>query len=228
MRNISVTKPAATTGLTTVDAVKFELGISDASEDDYLSAQINRASSLICTYLGVAVADDATMTLGRETLLETIRPEKYDQTLILSRRPIVSIASVTEESDAVDAADYLIGYNTGILSRLNNGFPALWLGKWSAFADQSISIAYTAGWLLPGDTGRNLPFEIEDVAISIVKASRFGRMRDPLIRSISTSIPEIEDKRVDYQVGGLPGVGNSWLSPENQLALKRFMKVAVG
>ena len=44
-------------------------------------------------------------------------------------------------------------------------------------------VTYTAGWLLPGDDGRNLPPVIESGCMSLISTSRAGRGRDPLAKS---------------------------------------------
>lgn len=177
-----VTTPAATTALTTVDAVKTELDITDGSQDAYLETQINRASALICSYLCVHEADDATVTLGRETLLETIDPQPHGRVLYPSRRPIVSVASITEGATVADPANYKV--SAAKIVRVQNSLALdYW---WTSWFDQSVVIAYVAGWLLPGDEGRNLPLEIEMACIDMVKEARFNRNRDLSLRSETT------------------------------------------
>lgn len=174
-----VTTPALTTALTTVEAVMDELEITDASQQDRIQTEIDRASAMICAYLDVQDADDGTKTLGRETVVETIDPGPPGRALYPARRPIVSVASVTEGGNAVDVAGYTVGHNklTRVISEVVVPY---W---WTPWTDQSVVIAYVAGWLLPGDSGRNLPLEIESACIELVKASRFSRARDPQLRS---------------------------------------------
>lgn len=181
-RSLVVTTVADSTGLTTIEAVKTDLGITDTSEDDRLQTEIARASSMICSHLMLVSADDGTVTLGREILLETIYPCQTNHVLRLSRQPIASVQSVTENGVVLDAADYQINNNAGTLRRIDDGRPSLWLSEWSS-TERSIIIAYTAGWLLPSDSGRNLPLDIEYAAIALVKAARFSRARDPALLS---------------------------------------------
>ena len=181
-----VSTPADTTALTTLVAVKEEMKIVGGADDAWLRRQIDGASALACAYLGVPMANDGTANLGRETVVETIRLDRghprrgrWDvrrHDLRLARWPISSVTSVEEAGTVLDAAAYEMDVELGALTRLSGGAPSFWaVGK--------IVITYVAGWLLPGDEGRNLPPEIEDAVIELVKASVFGRSRDPAIKS---------------------------------------------
>ena len=193
----TVSTPAATTALTTLQNVKDELVITGTDEDAYLTAKIARVSAQICTYLKVPTAGDRTRTLGRETLVETLRrdrPMGYDPgwtgtyldrfgpadsrhtQLLLARRPIVSVTSVVEDGTTLDASSYESNGAAGILTRLSSDVPAAW-------AARKIVITYVAGWLLPEDASANMPGDIEDAAIRLIKSARFARERDPYIKS---------------------------------------------
>lgn len=177
-----VTTPAATTALTTVEAVMEQLEITDDIQTTRIQTEIDRASALICSYLGVQEADDGTVTLGRETLIETIEPEQPGRVLYPSRRPLVSVTSITEGGIAVDAADYTVSY--GKITRVQSSTVLNYW--WTSWANLQVAITYVAGWLLPGDADRNLPLEIEAACIELVKAGRFNRLRDPALRSETT------------------------------------------
>lgn len=194
---LTVTTPAASTALTTLAAVKLDLEISDGSEDAYLMAVIDRASQAICTFLNVRDADDGSATLGRETLVETLRPPVNSEKIILSRYPVVSITSVViDTTTTLDADEYEIDGRTGFLIRLDGNDNQVCWEQCS-----KIAITYVAGWLLPNDAGRNLPADIEDAAISMIKAARVARNRDPLAKRIE--IPDV--RTIDYWVGAVPG-----------------------
>lgn len=206
----SVATPAGSTALTTLAAVKRELKIDKRGDDAWLLAQIDSASATICKYLGIEQADDGTRTLGRETIVETIDRRSRqtwsaglagavppgrdaDTIVVLARRPVVAIASITENGTAVDAADYLLAAAPGVVRRLSSALPAAW-------PRALIGVTYTAGWLLPGDEGSNLPADIEEAAIITVKAAWFGRTRDPAVKS--ENIQGV--RQVDYFFG-VPG-----------------------
>lgn len=167
--SLVVTTPALTTALTTLATVKSELLITETTEDEYLQRQIDSASALICAYLCVPLADDGTVTLGREVLLETATA--FNGEFRTARNPIFAVASVTDDGGTlIDPTDYTFGY-----ARIKSAD--------ESWTNSSFEVAYTAGWLLPNDTGRNLPVEIEDACIAMVKAARFARSRDTSLRS---------------------------------------------
>lgn len=173
---LTVSSAAENTALTTLDEVKAQLSITATDEDTYLESAITRASAAICAYLNVPSATDGTKTLGRETLVETFRLTKYEPVLILSRYPIASISSITEDGTAVDSAEYEIR-GGGLVARLTaDDTETCWLPA-------KVVVTYVAGWLMPDDDGRTLPQDIEDAAIALIKAARFNRTRDPLLRS---------------------------------------------
>ena len=210
----TVTTKAATTGLTTLKALKIELGITNGDEDEYLKTQIDRVSRMIFSYLKVSMAEDGSVNLGRETIVETFRlhkiqgrggyyaggsgiafngnDEKPVSKLLLARRPVTAIASVVEDGVTLDAGDYEVEGAAGMLARLFADRPRDWCA-------QKTVVTYTAGWLLPNDDLRNLPQDIEDAAISLIKAARYSRRRDPMVKS--QEIPGV--MKTDWWVGGV-------------------------
>lgn len=174
----TVSTAAATTALTTLDRLKAELSITSTDEDDYLTGMLDRLSAALCDALTVAAAEDGTITLGRETLVETHRLEKSKKKLYLARYPFVSMTSVVENDVTLTTDDWRIGNSVyGVLERVNEDDVEI---EWPS---GNIVTTYVAGWLLPGDAGRNLPFPIEDAIFDTIKASRFDRTRNPSLRS---------------------------------------------
>ena len=211
----SVVTKAKTTALTTLPAVKLALGVSDSADDKWLQTQIDLASIAICNYLGVEMAEDGSRTLGRETVTETFdRRSRYpyiqpfgvvvprreaDSTIVLAKRPVVSIGSIAENGTAVDPADYELFATTGVVKRLSSYLLAAW-------PCTIVTVTYTAGWLLPGDENRNLPVDIEQAAITYVQAQVGARKRDPNVKSVN--IPGV--RQVDYFYG-TPGLDDQML-----------------
>lgn len=223
-----VSSPAATTALTTRDRFKAAANITTTTDDDFIDTQIISISDQINTILGVAAATDGTRTIGRETLVETIRSDQNDRygsrcvihqgyvALIPSRFPVVSITSITEDGVAVDAADYELDGVSGLIRRLSSDDPV----DWSA---GKIVITYVAGWLLPNDTGRNLPYDLEDAAISMIRASRFSRDRDPALKSES-----FVQRLYEYELfAGAATTGGS-VPPDAMAALNRYRNIHFG
>lgn len=196
----TVQTPASPTDLTLLATLKAEFGIASTSEDDYLNAAIKRASAAVCSYLRVPKAQDGTFTLGRETLVQTIRFNSNHRSgyrgpgnLILARRPVVSITSVVEGDETLVATDYELDGAAGLLARLCDDRASHW-------SCEKTVVTNVAGWLLP-DKGadRTLPYDIESAVVDLIKQARAGRTRDPLIKAVEV----VDIDRKEYWVGGI-------------------------
>lgn len=210
---ITVTTPAATTALTTVANVRLSLAITDRAEDAWLARQVVSVSLQACEILGVEMAEDGTRHLGVETVSETqdrrtrypwlpplgvIRPRREADTIIvLGRRPVLSIVSISEDGVTVDPGDYELFATDGRVKRLSDGLPAAW-------PCTIIVIAYTAGWKLPGDNasvaGPTMPSPIEEAVIEGIQAKRSDRLRDLSVKS--QNIPGVREVQYFF---GAPG-----------------------
>jgi hypothetical protein len=195
----SVVTPAANKKLTTLANLKLELGIADAdtSEDTKLGRLIDRLSAMVCDYLEVPAASDGSKTLGLETLDEKFRETPWYRgcrnSIILARRPVTEITSVTIGSVVIDVGDYELDSNTGILRRTGDiSVPSITFTP----GLQSV-IRYKAGWTLPGVSNFTLPLPLEGAVIGMIRAARFAASRDPAVKSEWT----IDIERIDYWVG---------------------------
>lgn len=175
-----VTTPATSTSLTTLDAARAEL--AGEVDSTLLQRWIRDASAAVARHLGFPPAREAVT----ETFwLEGGRPSH----LPLARTPVAAIASVTVDGTVLAAEDYTVD-GAGLLTRLSSDQPVDWWAR-------KIDVAYSAGWLLPGQAGANLPHEIERATIITVMAWAAGQGRDPQLRSESAD-----------------GIGSqSWLDP---------------
>lgn len=196
---LTVITPATNTRLTTVATVKAELGITGSTEDAWTGDAIDRASGTITRYCNCV--------LTREVLQETIILKRPTESLMLTRFPVV-IADVEVTVDGTGATAEIDGSN-GLIYRLDtSGNRILWpAGR--------ITVIYGAGYILPGDDGRDLPHDIERAAILLVKASYFSRQRDPLLKS--ENIPDALQS--SWWMGDLP--------PEVEGILSRYRQVAL-
>ncbi len=199
MRSIlTVTTAATVTDLTTLDRVKSELSITDNANDVLLRAKIREASSDINAR---AWADPY------ETLTETFWNIPYDEYLLLRRRPNITITSVTV--DDIAATDYRLDAETGQLYCLDcNGFPIFWVSC------KSIVVVYSAGYVMPGQTGSNLEPSLEAATIELLQSYWMSRGRDPLIRS--EDVPGLG--AVQYWVGAIGESGELPPSVESRIA----------
>jgi len=157
---LTIITPAAATDLTTVAAVKGELGITDL---------IRQASGAIATHCGRAFAS--------ERVRETIRLSAPAPSITLSRWPVTAVQAVVVGGTALAPDAYEVDPDTGILTRLD-GF-----GLTVPWPTGSIAIEYTGGFILPGQDGRTLPHDIERACLDTVAATWNARGRDPLVRS---------------------------------------------
>lgn len=205
-----VQTPATVTRLCTLQGVKDDLSIPGVVEDAYLNGVIDAVSRTICDHLNIAEAEDGSSTLGRETLVETLDLDDCRRLLQLSRKPIVSVASITLDGVAVDAAEYEALKSSGMLQRLSEYRVIPWsVGRYV--------VSYVAGWKLPGEDGRNLPAPIERAAIDLVKLTRFGRKRDAMVKA--EEIPDIE--RIEYWVGGADAAA---IPPDVASRIERYIQ----
>ncbi len=182
--DVAIVTPAEATWLTTLDRIKLELSISGDTNDELLKARIASASSVID---GLCFP-----SLRRETVIETFYPDCYGECadrLTLDHSPVTSISSVTVDgvalTDVVTVDDVVTDLAEWRLDgdklRLRRQTTAGRHSHWSFCA--SIVVAYTGGYLLPGEAGRDLPFEIEDACVELVVAYWMARGRDPGLRA---------------------------------------------
>lgn len=216
---LEVIEAAATTALTTLERVKLSLGISDDADDEFLEMQIADQSDYVCAYCNVAMADDGTRTLGLETLEEMLTLP------MLSRLPVVEILTITDgNGEPYDPADYLINPVSG---RFVGPASDRWMNLVYNYTPPPIPmiVRYKAGWLLPGDEGRNLPLVIETGCTSLISTARAGRGRDPLVKA--EDIPGV--LRTEYWVGAVGGsaAGGSGLPPEIASRLSPYRRYVV-
>jgi len=231
---IVVTQAAATTALTTRARVKRELDITSTTNDEWLDETIADVSAAACEVLNVEMAEDGTRNFGVESVTETIdhrtrypwlpplgviRPRREADTwIVLGRRPVLGITSITENGVTVDPSDYELFATTGKVKRLSAGVVAAW-------PCTIIVVTYTAGWKLPGDSGSvtatAMPASIEKAVIEGVKARYFARKRDANVKS--ENIPGV--RQVDYFFGTpgqddpLPPLSMSLLNAHRNISL---------
>jgi len=183
---IAVTIPATQTALTTSEAAYDAIGVAAGTADTTVARLIARASAVVrghCarvfgveSYVEVFRADDRT---GLSPFVQRIAP--YGTTLdiarrplVLSRCPVVSVASVVSTDGTLDPSWYECESAAGLLHRLWG----LNRGVWSA---PPITVTYSAGYRLPGDSNTNLPADIEDCCLALIASAWFACGRDPAV-----------------------------------------------
>jgi len=134
----------------------------------------------------------------------------------LRRTPVVKIDSVTVDDIAFDPSEFRLDPEAGLLDRLSSGgIPCAW------FFCKSAVVAYTAGFILPGASGRNLPPAIEGAVVALVSDYWASRGRDPTLRA--ETIPGVIERQ--FWVGA---VGDPAMLPPRVLAsIAPFRRPAV-
>lgn len=191
MRSIlTVTTAPTVTRLTTLDRIKAELNITGTANDVLLGAKLDEATSDIEAHLGGTLSRAAVS----ETMWAALGENSWTEYLTLERWPVASIASVTVDGVVLDSTLYRLDPDTGLLYRLDPaGFPCIWI--WC----KAIVVAYSGGYLLPGESGRNLPRVLEAACVDLMLAYWTNRGRDPLIKT--EDVPGLG--RVEYWVGAV-------------------------
>lgn len=210
--SLAIVTAAQSRNLTTRTRVKAELNITDRASDAVLDAKIAEASSDIELALGFAVPSEA--------VIETFRHDHHfrhgygygwredghqSESLLLRRKAISIVTSVTLDDTVLDPSEYYLDADEGSLHRLDtSGYPCNW---WFC---KAIAIAYTAGYVLPGNPGSNLPPAVEGATVELVQSFWFNRGRDPSLRTSES----VGVSRREYWVGT---VGDPELLPPSVL-----------
>ena len=171
---------AATNGLTTVARVIAELGVTDAAQIDLLADYINEATAAISTYCKRAFHREA-------GIVETLAGYGTNY-LMPSRTPIASVASIAFDGQTVPAADYSVYDGNMIYSpygwedtaKARNTVAQMPIPNSN---ERLYTVTYTGGYILPGVSGRTLPYDIERACIEMVKHLLYSRRRDSTIKS---------------------------------------------
>jgi hypothetical protein len=186
---LSVTGQADDLTLLTEVELRVAVGIDigDASQDDALKILGGRVAARVATACRIRADGAKPPTLRQENLVETFRlgddlgrwrgGEHHASLvamseLVLARRPIVSIAEISEDGvDLVQGTDYEIVADAGMVRRLWFDQPSPWrLGK--------IIVTYTAGW----DT---VPEGLKFGAAELARTYWYQSERDPAVRQVN-------------------------------------------
>jgi hypothetical protein len=182
--------------LVTQADVVAHLGVRIASTIPMLDTIIRQVSDLVSKECGVTRSGVSIPTLRQETIVETIRFSEDEASLILARRFVGAISSITENGTALDPAFYSVDKAAGLIQRLDSN---------GAEIDWSISpvvVTYTAGF-------SSVPEDLKLATIRAIHEQISASSRDPLLRS--ESVDGIS--RFDYWVNGASASSTSSLSP---------------
>jgi hypothetical protein len=214
-QSFQVTVPASNLSLIPIERLRAaaDLEPGDDTRDDELLA----LGAAVSTDIAVAchVADDGVNppTLLRETVTETLWMADRPEEIFLSRRFISAISAVTESGSTLIQADFTLNAGAGMLYRVSGGRPYAWLNG-------QASVTYVAGFTAA-------PPDLLEAAIDLARIRLSGSSRDPLVKSESIEVPDIETRRQDFWVGALPGTAASPVPPDIMARLSRYANLAL-
>jgi len=179
---LTVTTEATDLLLLTEAEVRQAIGVASGQDANVLRLR-KAVSAALTSRCNVWASGAVPATLRLETLSQQNRLEYPVEQIRLVRRPVIEVVSVTEDSVAVDAADYELDPGTGLLRRLCSDMPSWW-------ASCKVVMAYRAGWA-------TVPDNLRAAAMKFATVVWTEAGRDSGLKSIE--IPDVITK--EYWVG---------------------------
>lgn len=216
-RFLTVTTAASDHALLTITEMRALAGVTDGSQDVALSALGLRIAAAITAECNVAVGSGANPTLLQETLTETFFYVSSED-IYLSRRFGIVIVSVVEDAVTLDADEYLVDTESGLLNRLDDeGYPIRWCA-------QKVVVIYQAGFATTA-----IPGDLKQAAMDFFRTTYLEGSRDPMVKSEREDIPGVMERERQYWVGSIPGQSNEGAVPDVVAGqLKRFRNGWIG
>lgn len=118
--------------------LRLATGVSSGRDDEHTALNKSVAAA-ITARCKVASGGVSPPTLLLETLTQTFRQKACADKLILARRPVTEIVSVTVDGTTTAAGDYEFDAATGVLLSLSSDSPSLWYGL-------KTTVVYKAGF----------------------------------------------------------------------------------
>jgi len=198
---LTVLTPATATRLTTVATVRARYGITGGdAADAVIEGLIDTASQMAVEFCG--------RTFGREFVKQTNLICRPCSTILLERSP-ATLTEVRESGEVLPSDSYYLDPDRNVLARLTGDVIISWGGL--------VEITYSAGWVLPGQEGANLPATIEHAVLLLVGGMWSAQQRDPLVKSESVD----GVSRTDYWV---PGAGSRLPDPTAESLLQPYRR----
>lgn len=213
---LTITTPASSIRLTSLEFVKAELNITDQTSDLQIRRIINQASSFIQSYTN--------RVFCRETVTETLGANG-DVLLILERTPIVSVNAISFDGTTIGSTTFSIeDADAGFLFR-DVGWQdtQIWRSDITLQPTHRFrkkwSVSYTAGYICHAstDTGElNIPDDVERAATDLVKSWYLSREQDSNVKRERTG--DASETRFDNKESfGLPPGVMRLLAPYRRL-----------
>lgn len=172
---LTVETAADSYDLTTLDVVKDELRIVDDTSDERLARWVSETSDFVRGYCDQPFVQETISELWRERV-RSVQGQEEDR-LILGRRPVKSITSITVGQTVLETGDYEVDFRRGYVYRLWNDRRV----GWHTLADGwnfKLAAVYVAGY-----APTELPSNLVMACLEIIKHRRSASTRDPNLKS---------------------------------------------
>lgn len=213
---LTVTIPAATSTLASIEAMRLAAGLvaTDESRDVELALLNKRISADIAVACRVAVGNGNDPTLRQETLTQVFRKLKR-RSLVLARRHNIEIVSVLVDHTPISTADFYVESEAGMIFRLSGDQPVDWRGR-------SATVIYKAGF-------DAVPADLEGAAMDLARIRLSEARRDPLVKGERVDVPDVMERETSYWVGSVPGAAQAKgpVPPEILVKLARYMNLVI-
>ena len=210
---LRITTPAASRALLPIESLRTLAGVTDGAQDVELTAFGVRLADSIASACKVVGDGVHIPTLLSEVAEETFRRVQTDR-IVLSRRFVSAIASVVVDDVTLDAEEYEVSAESGLLVRLDGGVAVGWC------ADKVV-VTYTAGLLeVPGD--------LQQAAMDLWRYRTFDASRDPMVRGYREKVDDIREVETTYWVNAASSTAIGQV-PDLVLGhLGRYINIAIG
>lgn len=180
MSILTVDTPPVKTNLTTIGQVLLDLNIADASQQQtyYLGTLIAQASDFIVRYTNRNFALTTYIEQLAAPLTMSMTGAWYSSgtpRLVLAQTPVKTINYVKYKDTEIPNTDYVLeDAKAGFLWR-EDGWrtTSMYQGgielQPSRFGRYEWEVSYVAGYNLPGEDQRDLPYDLERVCLDIIK-----------------------------------------------------------
>ncbi len=170
---LTLITPASDLGLLSMAELRVAVGLADSngSRDTSLTTLGLQVAGQIARFCGVAPAGVAVPTLRSEMVEEVWRLTTSVEALILSRRFVSAIATVSVSGVAIDSSFWELDGPAGLLRRLDSSDRYT---RWAA--GSKVTVRYAAGFAA-------VPDDLKACAVDLVRMADSVGDRDPLLRA---------------------------------------------
>src|SRR3954463_2402883 len=173
---LTIASPNTDRSLLTLAEIRFAAGLSasDNSQDATLVPLGAYVSASITSACKVAKSGVIPPTLRLETVSETFLFKSLQKSLVLARRPVTTITSVTQTDSVLSTSDYQVDAAAGILYRITVG---CFTEPWGWWPGGRTGVEYERGYA-------TVPDDLKYAAIKFIQAENVTASRDPNLKRL--------------------------------------------